>query len=148
MKRIVNFGAFVEIVPGKEGLVHVSEMSPEYVQDPHDVVEIGQKVKVNVKEVDEHGRINLSMLFGERPERPEGGQGGDRGDRGDRGPREDRQDRGGRDDRGGRRDFRGGDRGGRDDRGGRRGFSPRGGRGPKRAPFDNMRPGGDDRNRR
>src|SRR3989344_1222051 len=73
VKRIVNFGAFVEIVPGKEGLVHVSEMAPEYVKDPHDVVEIGQKVKVNVKEIDDVGRINLSMLFGERPARPEGG---------------------------------------------------------------------------
>src|SRR3989344_3369036 len=79
VKRIVNFGAFVEIVPGKEGLVHVSEMSPEYVKDPHDVVEIGQKVKVNVKEIDDVGRINLSMIFGERPARPEGSpEGSDR----------------------------------------------------------------------
>lgn len=73
VKRIVGFGAFVEIVPGKEGLVHVSEMADTYVKDPHEVVEIGQKVKVIVKEIDDVGRINLSMLFGERPARPEGG---------------------------------------------------------------------------
>ncbi|MBI4092069.1 MAG: polyribonucleotide nucleotidyltransferase [Candidatus Levybacteria bacterium] len=88
VKRIVNFGAFVEIVPGKEGLVHVSEMSSEYVKDPHDVVEIGQKVKVNVKEIDDVGRINLSMLFGERPARPEGGPERPREERFERGPRE------------------------------------------------------------
>lgn len=91
VKRIVTFGAFVEIVPGKEGLVHVSEMSPEYVADPNDVVKLDQAVKVRVKEIDEHGRINLSMLFGEDAEKKkEGGQGG--GDRGgDRGgPREER----------------------------------------------------------
>jgi polyribonucleotide nucleotidyltransferase len=69
VKRVVGFGAFVEIVPGKEGLVHVSEMSPEYVADPNDVVKLGQAVKVRVKEVDEHGRINLSMLFGEDAEK-------------------------------------------------------------------------------
>ncbi len=94
VKRMMNFGAFVEILPGKEGLVHVSEMSTDYVQSPEDVVEIGQKVKVRVKEIDDMGRINLSMKFGEdadkpskRPEGSEGGN-GDRGGRGgDRGPR-------------------------------------------------------------
>ena len=87
---MMNFGAFVEILPGKEGLVHVSEMSTDYVQDPADVVQLDQKVKVRVKEIDEMGRINLSMKFGEDADkpskRPEGeGSGGDRG--GDRGPR-------------------------------------------------------------
>jgi len=88
VKRIVGFGAFVEIVPGKEGLVHVSEMSPEYVSNPEDVVKMGQEVKVRVKEVDEHGRINLSMLFGEDAEKKKENGGGDRG--GDRGSRDDR----------------------------------------------------------
>ena len=90
VKRMMNFGAFVEILPGKEGLVHVSEMSTDYVQDPADVVQLDQKVKVRVKEIDERGRINRSMKFGEDADkpskRPEGeGSGGDRG--GDRGPR-------------------------------------------------------------
>jgi polyribonucleotide nucleotidyltransferase len=65
VKRILPFGAFVEIIPGKEGLVHVSQMSTDYVKDPNDVVQIGQKVKVRVAEIDAQGRINLSMLFGE-----------------------------------------------------------------------------------
>lgn len=71
VKRMMTFGAFVEILPGKEGLVHVSEMSPEYVQNPADFVELGQSVKVRVKELDDQGRINLSMLFGEDIEKAE-----------------------------------------------------------------------------
>lgn len=104
VKRMLAFGAFVEILPGKEGLVHVSEMSADYVKDPADVVEIGQQVKVRVKEIDDQGRINLSMKFGEDADkpskRPEGSEGG--GDRGgDRGPS-----------RGGGRSFGGGGRSG------------------------------------
>ncbi len=69
VKRIQPFGAFVEIGPGKEGLVHVSQMSTQYVANPNDVVSVGQKVKVRVREIDERGRINLSMLFGEDAKR-------------------------------------------------------------------------------
>jgi polyribonucleotide nucleotidyltransferase len=65
VKRILPFGAFVEILPGKEGMVHVSQMSTEYISDPNTVVTIGQQVKVRVIEIDNQGRINLSMLFGE-----------------------------------------------------------------------------------
>ncbi len=116
VKRMMNFGAFVEILPGKEGLVHVSEMSTDYVQDPADVVTLDQKVKVRVKEIDDMGRINLSMKFGEDADkpskRPEGdGNGGDRG--GDRGP-----SRGGSG--GGFRGGRGGSSGGGFSRGGPR----------------------------
>lgn len=64
VKRILPFGAFVEFLPGKEGMVHVSKMSTEYVNNPNDIVQIGQKVKVRVAEIDDQGRINLSMLFG------------------------------------------------------------------------------------
>jgi len=70
VKRILPFGAFVEILPGKEGMVHVSKMSTEFVNNPSDVVEIGQKVKVRVVEIDDQGRINLSMLFGEDADKP------------------------------------------------------------------------------
>ena len=59
--RIMPFGAFINILPGKDGMVHVSDMSDGYVADANDVVTIGQKVQVRVKEVDEMGRINLSM---------------------------------------------------------------------------------------
>jgi len=65
VKRILPFGAFVEILPGKEGMVHVSQMSTGYVSDPNDVVKLGQKVKVRVSEIDDQHRVNLSMLFGE-----------------------------------------------------------------------------------
>jgi len=65
VKRMMAFGAFVEILPGKEGLVHVSQMSTGFVQNPADVVSLGQKVKVRVIEIDDQGRVNLSMLFGD-----------------------------------------------------------------------------------
>jgi polyribonucleotide nucleotidyltransferase len=65
VKRILPFGAFVQILPGKEGLVHVSQMSTEYVGNPEDVVKLGQAVKVRVLEIDDQHRVNLSMLFGE-----------------------------------------------------------------------------------
>ena len=63
VKRIQPFGAFVEILPGKDGLVHVSDMSEEFVKNPEDVVKIGGKVQVRVKEIDDLGRINLSMVM-------------------------------------------------------------------------------------
>lgn len=66
VKRIQSFGAFVEVLPGKDGLVHVSDMSEEFVKDPSEVVKIGDKVKVRVKEIDQMGRINLSMLLDEK----------------------------------------------------------------------------------
>ncbi|HEV2339612.1 MAG TPA: polyribonucleotide nucleotidyltransferase [Patescibacteria group bacterium] len=66
VKRILPFGAFVEFLPGKEGMVHVSKMSTAYINNPSDVVSVGQKVKVRVIEVDEQGRINLSMLSPEQ----------------------------------------------------------------------------------
>jgi polyribonucleotide nucleotidyltransferase len=65
VKRILPFGAFVEVLPGKEGMVHVSQMSTGFVNSPSDVVALGQKVKVRVIEIDDQKRVNLSMLFGE-----------------------------------------------------------------------------------
>ncbi len=62
VKRILPFGAFVEVLPGKEGMVHVSQMGSGFVKSPSDVVQIGQKVKVRVREIDEQGRINLSLF--------------------------------------------------------------------------------------
>lgn len=70
VKRIQNFGAFVEILPGKEGLVHISDMSEGYVKNPEDVVSEGDKVKVRVKEIDKLGRLNLSMILDKKKERP------------------------------------------------------------------------------
>ncbi len=70
VKRILPFGAFVEFLPGKEGMVHVSQMSTNFVKDPNELVKIGDHVKVRVMEIDEKGRINLSMLFGEDAKKP------------------------------------------------------------------------------
>jgi polyribonucleotide nucleotidyltransferase len=61
--RIQPFGAFVNILPGKDGLVHVSQMGQGFVSDPSQVVSEGQHVRVWVTEIDSQGRINLSMLF-------------------------------------------------------------------------------------
>jgi polyribonucleotide nucleotidyltransferase len=63
VKRIQSFGAFVEILPGKEGLVHISDISKDYVKDPSDVLSVGDKVQVRVKEIDDLGRLNLSMVL-------------------------------------------------------------------------------------
>lgn len=59
--RIMQFGAFVGVLPGQEGLVHVSELAWRHVPTVEDVVHIGDKVRVQVKEIDDQGRINLSM---------------------------------------------------------------------------------------
>ena len=110
--NIVDFGAFVNFMGGKDGLVHVSEMKNERVEKPTDVVSEGMAVKVKVLEIDQRGKVRLSMrvvdqetgeeLEDTRPPREPREPRGDRGDRGDR--------RGPRGDRGGRS----GDRGGRD----------------------------------
>jgi len=62
VKRILPFGAFVEVLPGKEGLIHVSKMSKEYVKDANDILKLGQKVKVKVIEIDRQHRINLQLI--------------------------------------------------------------------------------------
>lgn len=58
--RLMNFGAFVEILPGKEGLVHISQLSTERVGKVEDVVSVGDEIVVKVTEIDQKGRINLS----------------------------------------------------------------------------------------
>ena len=123
--NIVDFGAFVNFMGGKDGLVHVSEMKNERVEKPTDVVSEGQEVKVKVLEIDNRGKVRLSMRVvdqetGEELEdtRPA------------REPREPRGDKP-RGDRGGPRGDRGGDRrGGRGPRGPRR----EGGDGPAQMP--------------
>lgn len=128
--NLVDFGAFVNFMGGKDGLVHVSEIRNERTEKVSDVLSEGQEVKVKVLEIDARGKVRLSMrvvdqetgaeLEDTRPARePRGERGEDRGPRGEgRGPRRDGD--GGRGGRGPRRD---GD--------GARG--PRGeGRGPRR----------------
>jgi polyribonucleotide nucleotidyltransferase len=123
VKRILNFGAFVEFLPGKEGMVHVSKMARDFVNNPEDVVQLGQEVEVKVLEIDDQGRINLTMLLdddgSQGPREPRAGGSGPRSGSGsshgggERRPYQERRPYGNRDagtsDRG---NHDGGDRGG------------------------------------
>lgn len=72
---ITKFGAFVSLPEGKSGLVHISEIAYTYVSDVKDYLHEGQEVKVKVINIDENGRINLSIKKAqEPPPRPAGGQ--------------------------------------------------------------------------
>jgi polyribonucleotide nucleotidyltransferase len=120
---IKEFGAFVEIFPGQDGLVHVSELSDKRVARVEDVVKMGDQIWVKCVGVDEKGRVKLSRKAAmiERGEMvatltEEGGGEGERPERSERPERTERRDRGG--DRGPRGD-RGGDRGERAPRGDR-----------------------------
>ena len=130
---ILDFGAFVEILPGKEGLLHVSEIAWTKTEKVEDVLSVGQEVDVKLLEIDaKTGKMRLSMrALTEKPEgyvepkssrgpRREGGS--DKGERrgGERGERREHGDRGER-----RGNDRRGDRGDRQDRGERRNFAPR-----------------------
>jgi len=95
VRRIMDFGAFAEILPGKDGLIHISELSENRVEKVTDVVNIGDKVEVKLVAVDREGRCNLSMRAAADPDyvykpRERGGsrdRGRDRGrdrNRGDR----------------------------------------------------------------
>ncbi|MBU0570122.1 polyribonucleotide nucleotidyltransferase, partial [Patescibacteria group bacterium] len=63
VKRLQSFGAFIEILPGKDGMVHVSDMSEEFVKDPADILKVGDEVEVRVVKIDDLGRINLSLML-------------------------------------------------------------------------------------
>jgi polyribonucleotide nucleotidyltransferase len=103
--KILDFGALVNILPGKDGLLHISQIAHQRVERVEDFLKEGQVVQVKVLETDEKGRIKLSMKA--LLDRPEGMPEERFEPRGDRGPRRDRDDRP-------RRDR--GDRGDRDDR--------------------------------
>lgn len=59
--KLMDFGAFVEFLPGKDGMVHVSEISQQHIRRPADILTIGQKVHVKIKQIDDLGRVNLTM---------------------------------------------------------------------------------------
>ena len=61
VSKIMDFGAFVTILPGKDGLVHISQISDERVENVADKLKQGEKVRVKVLEIDKQGRIRLSM---------------------------------------------------------------------------------------
>ncbi len=68
VKRVTDFGAFVEISPGKEGLVHISELSDKYVKNVSDVVRPGDEILVKIIGIDELGRLNLSKKRADKKE--------------------------------------------------------------------------------
>lgn len=70
---IMNFGAFVSLPGGKSGLVHISEISNSFVKDVHEHLQVGQTVKVKVLDINEQGKINLSIkrVLDEKPKEPE-----------------------------------------------------------------------------
>lgn len=103
VKSIMPFGAFIEIMPGKDGLLHVSEIDYKRIEKVEDVLKEGDRIQVKLLEIDpKTGKLRLSHKallpkpegYQERPERPE------RHDRGERGERFERRDRGERHDRG------------------------------------------------
>jgi len=102
--KLLDFGALVNILPGKDGLLHISQIAHQRVENVSDYLAEGQIVKVKVLETDDKGRIKLSMralldkpegwVEEERPRREYGDRDrGDRGGRGDRGPRREREPR-------------------------------------------------------
>ncbi len=143
---ILEFGAFVEILPGKEGLLHISELDWKKTEKVEDVLNVGDEVDVKLLEIDaKTGKMRLSRrALIEKPEgyvEPERKPRPERGDRRDdrRGGRDDR--RGGRDDRRGGRDDRRGDRGPRrDDRRPRNEEAPAAPEAPAEAPAQNSDP--------
>jgi polyribonucleotide nucleotidyltransferase len=69
--RIVDFGAFVTILPGKDGLVHISQIANQRIENVTDVLSEGQQVRVKVLDVDPRGRIKLSIKEVAEDEAPE-----------------------------------------------------------------------------
>ncbi|MEG2046375.1 MAG: S1 RNA-binding domain-containing protein, partial [Comamonas sp.] len=95
--KILDFGALVNLLPGKDGLLHISQIAHERVEKVTDYLQEGQVVKVKVLETDDKGRVKLSMkALTERPagmERSERPAPAERGDRAPRQPRESREPR-------------------------------------------------------
>ena len=102
--RLMNFGAFVEILPGKDGLVHVSELADYRVPSVEEVVKVGDELEVMVTEIDRMGRINLSrraILEGLTPEEVASRNGDSQRQQRSEGPRDRDRRPGGPRDRGG-----------------------------------------------
>ncbi len=129
--RLMPFAAFVELVPGRDGFLHVSKVADHRVENIEDELKIGDIIPVKIEEIDEAGKISLIRTDVEYTQRDRGGRGGGGGDRGGRGGG-DRGGRGGGGGYGGDRGGRGGgDRGGRGGGGGYGGGGDRGGRPPR-----------------
>ena len=93
--RIMNFGAFIELTPGKDGMLHISKMADHRVEKVEDVMNIGDEIEVKVSEIDSQGRVNLIRNDMVYPTASEGGRNG--GERRSRPPRRDGRPFGGND---------------------------------------------------
>jgi len=153
VRRVENYGAFLEIAPGKDGLLHITDMDWNFVEKVSDIMDLGDEVEVVISDIDREGRIRLSrkQLLEKpegyvEPERKERREGGGRGRDGGRGGRD--GGRGGRDGGRGRRDGGGGGGRGRDrDRGGRGGARAGGRDGDRERSRDRDRGGERERTR-
>ena len=134
--NVTNFGAFVDVGVKQDGLVHISELSDRFVEDPSTVVKVGQRLKVTVMEVDlERGRIALSAKSEPGTRRSGGGAGRDRASDG----RDSRGGGGRGQGGGGGRGQGGGGGGGRGGQGGGRDSQPKSNGGFSNNPFANLK---------
>ena len=97
--RITGFGAFIEIIPGQDGLLHISQMGDGYVRQVEDVMNIGDEVAVRVIEIDDQGRVDLTLASNPVSEDATSSERGESRDRGNSRPRDNRPNRGPRDGR-------------------------------------------------
>ena len=97
--RIMNFGAFIELTPGRDGMLHISKMADHRVEKVEDVMNIGDEIEVKVSEIDSQGRVNLIRNDITYPAASEGGSRSGNGGRGNRPPRRDGRPFGGGNDR-------------------------------------------------
>jgi polyribonucleotide nucleotidyltransferase len=106
--RITGFGAFIEIIPGQDGLLHISQMGDGYVRQVEDVMNIGDEVAVRVIEIDDQGRVDLTLASNPVTPDASASERGESRDRGNSRSRDSRPSRGQRDSRNSRQN-RGGD---------------------------------------
>ena len=97
--RITGFGAFIEIIPGQDGLLHISQMGDGYVRQVEDVMNIGDEVAVRVIEIDDQGRVDLTLASNPVSQDATASERGESRNRGDSRPRDNRSSRGPRDGR-------------------------------------------------
>ena len=97
--RITGFGAFIEIIPGQDGLLHISQMGDGYVRQVEDVMNIGDEVAVRVIEIDDQGRVDLTLASNPVSEDATSSERRESRDRPDSRPRDNRPNRGQRDNR-------------------------------------------------
>jgi polyribonucleotide nucleotidyltransferase len=93
VKRIMDFGAFVEILPGKEGLCHISKLDKKRVKSVDEVLSLGQEIPVKLIEIDRQGRLNLSYIDAISPEDSSDDESSDKSEKSERSDKHDKHDK-------------------------------------------------------